>query len=63
MDRESLIKYIDATIASGDAQTSALGYDVDAIADDLEEHADGDEFEAIEPPVFWATVSKHQKLT
>lgn len=62
MDRDSLITYIHATIASGDAQTSSQGYDVDAIADDLEEHAEGGEIQEIEVPVFWATVSRHQKL-
>lgn len=60
MDRDSLIKYINATIASGDAQTSALGYDVDAIADDLETHAGG-EVEQVDVPLFWATVEKHQR--
>lgn len=62
MDRDSLIEFINATIAGGDAQTSPLGYDVDAIADDLEEHVDGGRVEDLEVPVFWATVSRHRKL-
>lgn len=61
MDRDSLIKYINATTARGDAQTSALDSDVDAIAGDLQEHADGSQVQEIEAPVFWATVSKHRK--
>lgn len=60
MDRESLIKYIHATIAAGDAQTSAQGYDVEAIADELEQHAHGGT-EAIDTPVFWAAVEKHHR--
>ncbi|WP_114856360.1 hypothetical protein [Brachybacterium sp. YJGR34] len=63
MDRDSLIKYINATIASGDAQTSAEGYDVDAIADDLTEHVGDSRVIEIDAPVFWATVSRHQKHT
>lgn len=62
MDRDSLIEYINAMIASGDAQTSPLDYDVNAIADDLEEHVDGGAVEDLEVPVLWATVSKHRKL-
>lgn len=61
MDRDSLIKYIKATIASGDAQTSPLDYDVDAIADELEQQAGPGAGEKVEAPVFWATVAKHKK--
>ena len=59
MDRDSLIKYITATIAGGDAQTSPEGYDVEGIADELEQFGGG--AENIDASVFWATVQKHQK--
>lgn len=61
MDRDSLIKYINATIASGDAQSSALDYDVEAIADELEQQAGPGTGEKVEAPVFWATIQKHKK--
>lgn len=61
MDRDSLTKYINATIASGDAQTSALDYDVEAIADELEQQAEPGKGEKVEAPVFWATIQKHKK--
>lgn len=61
MDRDSLIMYIHATIASGDAQVSALDYDIDAIADDLEQRAEPGGGEKVEAPVFWATIEKHRK--
>ena len=61
MDRDSLIKYIKATIGGGDAQTSALDYDVEAIADELEQQAGPGAGEKVEVPVFWATVAKHKK--
>lgn len=60
MDRDSLIKYINATIASGDAQTAAQGYDIDAIANELEAHAGGP-VEHVDAPAFWATIQKHQR--
>ena len=58
MDRDSLIKNINATIASGDAQTSALDFDVEAIADELEQQTEPGPIEA---PEFWATIEKHKK--
>ena len=61
MDRDSLIKYVNATIVSGDAQTSALDYDVEAIADELEQQAGPGKGEKVEAPVFWATIQKHKK--
>lgn len=61
MDRASLIAYINATIASGDAQTPASDYDVEAIADDLEQLAGPGEGEKVEAPLFWATIQKHTK--
>lgn len=60
MDRDSLIKYIAAMIASGDAQTGAEDYDLEAIADDLQRHAAHGNVESIDPPTFWATVQKHR---
>ncbi|MEU2418600.1 hypothetical protein ABZ546_12525 [Brachybacterium paraconglomeratum] len=61
MDRDSLIQYIKATIASGDAQTSPLDYDVDAIANELEQQGGPGAGEKVEAPVFWAMIEKHKK--
>lgn len=60
MDRESLIRYIAATIASGDAQISAEDYDLEAIADDLQRHAAHGNVESLDPTEFWAAVQKHR---
>lgn len=61
MDRDSLISFLNATIASGDAQTSALDYDIDAIADELEDLAGAGRGETVDAPVLWATIEKHKK--
>lgn len=61
MDRDSLITFITATIASGDAQTSPLGYDVEAIADELLETMDGGELSSVDATAIWAAVNRHHR--
>ncbi|WP_422116085.1 hypothetical protein [Brachybacterium sp. UNK5269] len=61
MDRDSLITFITATIASGDAQTSPLGYDVEAIADELLDQMHGGDLSTVDTTAIWAAVNRHHR--
>lgn len=61
MDRDSLITFINATIASGDAQTSPLGYDVEAIADELAGHMTDGDLGTVDTTLIWAAVNEHRR--
>ncbi|MFC7375171.1 MULTISPECIES: hypothetical protein [unclassified Brachybacterium] len=63
MDRDSLTTFIASTIAGPSGRHDASDFDLDAIADDLQQLAESKNLDSVEDlrtADFWAAVEKHR---